>query len=382
MSRKNYGVVVESTCVPFLGIIRARELDSFLVSRYKTIRRVGVLFNLICFFIRITVLLANRAPPNLFRLTWECIELFRIDARDREEDLNYLTLLKRTADILIDKHRTPDAARKLLSLSHGGNERANAAIGFALAAQPKGDIGVVSNEYSEWVPIHPGHPSTMEVLVYSQLFGSVSLETVFSTGFDDFSVDTKVLVGLDEVRKKAFPEAVRILEPLMPEVESIYGNSSLEVLLIGIALVNSFNATKREADGVKLAYQLWTNVDGSLTSREFPGPAQKKYLMMALSDSFIGLGRYHEARELLRDVLEHSSVDDNLIMSATLRLLKMSRRERLRSTLFKDGTQLGRAVERFDKLSDVLKYECIEETVRENFRHFISVGNSLVVVWI
>jgi hypothetical protein len=50
-------------------------------------------------------------------------------------------------------------------------------------------------------------------------------------------------------------------------------------------------------------------------------------------------------------------------MSATLRLLKMSRRERDPSSLLEDWTRLGHAIRLFDKLSDILKYECIEGSV-------------------
>jgi hypothetical protein len=330
-------------------------------------RKSEVLFMLITFFIRVSVLLASRTPPNLLQLISQSTELFRDYVQVRkdasQEDLDYLLLSKLIAEILIDKDQLPMAAGRLHSLSHNGSMRANAAIGFALGTLPTNRMGMVSNEYSKWTPILPDTPSTMEVLVQSQLLGAISLEELSSTGLEDFSLPTRILMGFAEARKKAFCNAARILEPLIGDVEKVYGKTSLELLLIGTTLVNSFNATEREVDGEKLGRYFWSSAFESFTTSRSTGPKQQTYLMVAISDSFLGQGKYAQARELLMEVLNHNSSDTNLVMSATLRLLKMSRRERSPSTLFEDWTILGSAVRGFDKLSDILKYECIEETV-------------------
>lgn len=278
-----------------------------------------------------------------------------------QEDLDYLLLSKLIADILIDKDQLPMAAGRLHNLSNNGSMRSNAAIGFALGTLPINRMGVVSNEYSKWTPILPNTPSTMEVLVQSQLLGSIPLDELFSTGSESLLI--RVLMGLSDARKKAFFNAARILEPLIGNVEKVYGKASLELLLIGTTLVNSFNATEREVDGEKLGRYLWSCAFGSFTTSPYTGPKQQTYLMVAISDSFLGQGKYVEARGLLMEVLNRNSSDTNLLMSATLRLLKMSRRERSIATSLEDWTMLGSAVKGFDKLSDILKYECIEETV-------------------
>lgn len=320
---------------------------------------------LITFFIRVSVLLASRTPPNLLELVSQSTELFQdyvkmgMDAS--QDDLNYLVLLKLIADILIGKDQLPIAARRLHTLSHNGSMRSNAAIGFALGTLSTNQIGVVSNEYSKWAPILPKTPSTMEVLAQSQLLGVIQPEDLFSTRLE--SVLIRVLTGLSEARKKAFFNATSILEPLIGNVERVYGKASLELLLIGITLVNSFNATKREADGETLGRHLWSCAFGSFTTSFSTGPKQQTYLMVAISDSFLGQGKYVQARELLMEVLNRDSSDTNLTMSTTLRLLKMSRREGSIATSLEDWTMLDSAVKGFDKLSDILKYECIEETV-------------------
>lgn len=334
---------------------------------YSNHRKSDVLFILITFFIRVSVLLASRTPPNLLQLISQSTELFRdyvkVGKDTYQEDLDYLLLSKLIAEILIDKDQLPLAAGRLHSLDHSGSMRANAAIGFALGALPTSRIGLVSNEYSKWTPILPDTPSTMEILVQSQLFGTIPLEELSSTGLEYLSLSTRVLMGFAEARKKAFFNTARILEPLIGDVERAYGKASLELLLIGTALVNSFNATEREIDGEKLGRYFWSGAFGLFATSRPAGPTQQTYLMVAISDSFLGQGKYIEARELLMEVLNHNSTDNNLVMSATLRLLKMSRRERSLSTLLEDWTRLGNAVRGFDKLSDILKYECIEETV-------------------
>ncbi|OBT68579.1 hypothetical protein VE03_01775 [Pseudogymnoascus sp. 23342-1-I1] len=356
--------VVESTCLPVLGVLDRDDMEIFLET-YLSHQKSEVLFMLITFFIRVSVLLASRTPPNLLQLISQSIELFRdyikVGMDASQEDLDYLLLSKLIADILIDKDQLPMVAGRLHSLSHNSSMRSNAAIGFALGTLPTNWIRVVSNEYSKWTPILPDTPSTMEVLVQSQLLGTISLAGLSSTGLE--SLPTRVLMGFAEAKKKAFFNATKILEPLIRDVEKVYGKASLEFLLVGTTLINSFNATEREVDGEKFGRYFWLSTFGSFTTRPSTGPKQQTYLMVAISDSFLGQGKYVEARELLMEVLNHNLSDTDLVMSATLRLLKMGRRERSPSTLFEDWRMLGRAVKGFDQLSDILKYECIEETV-------------------
>jgi hypothetical protein len=170
-------------------------------------------------------------------------------------------------------------------------------------------------------------------------------------------------MGFAEARKTAFFNAAEILEQLIGDVEITYGKESLELLLVGTALVNCCNATQREVDGEKFGRHVWSNVFGSFMQKSSVGSLQETYLMVAISDSFLGQRKYVEARTLLIRVLNYNSTNSNIKMSATLRLLKMSRRERDSSSLLVDWTRLSHALRLFDKLSDILKYECIEETV-------------------
>lgn len=323
---------------------------------------------LLKFLIRIAVIVGNRAPPNLFELVSQSIHLFReygeASNGASQEDLEYILLSRSIAEILMDTNQLPLAAERLHSLSHNDSMRANAAIGFALAYLPPDQMPSASKKSLMWTPVLPDTPSTMEVLVQSQLFGAAMLAKLSGIRWESLSLTTRVLVGFSEARKRAFFNAAEILEQLIGDVETTYGSASLELLLIGTTLVNCCNATERERDGERIGRYIWSNMFGSFKPNSSVGPAQQTYLMVAISDSFLGQRKYSVAKELLIRVLDYKIINNDLAISATLRLLKMSRRERDPSSLFEDWERLGHGMKLFDKVSDTLKYECVEETVR------------------
>jgi hypothetical protein len=203
----------------------------------------------------------------------------------------------------------------------------------------------------------------MEVIAQSQLFGVISITNLPAIRLESLSLETRVLVAFCEVKKKEFSNTAEILEKLVTEIEETYGLKSLELLLVGTVLVNCYNATEREESGEKLACYIWSNVFGAFTLDASIKTAEQIYLMIAMADSFLGQTKYDEARRLLKKVLDHPTADTNLVMSATLRLLKMSRRTRTQSALFEDWNKLNDAVKSFDEISDIFKYELIEEVV-------------------
>ena len=324
--------------------------------------------------IRISVLLNERTPPNLFDLISQGINLFReyskTEANAYQEDIDYLLLSRSIAIILISSNQSLVASGRLQALIHGRSRRANAAIGLAFASLPPSQIPSGSKTSSEWIPIFPDMPSTMEVIVQSRIYGAMSLKSLSHLVWEDLDLSTRVQVGFSEARKKSFFNAVEILEPLARDVETCYGKPSQELLLFGIVLVNCYNAVGREVDGEKFGRYIWSNMYRSWIPNISVGSTKQSYLRIALSDSFLGQGDYIEAKALLAQVLHFSSIDSNLFMSATLRLLKISRREKEPSSLLEDWARLGRGVKLFNNLADVLKHECIEETVRAFTRAF------------
>lgn len=214
-----------------------------------------------------------------------------------------------------------------------------------------------------WKLVSAVAPSTMEVIAQSQLFGVISITKLPAIRLERLSLETRVLIAFCEAEKKAFSNTAEVLEKLITEIEEAYGTKSLELLLVGTVLVNCYNATEREESGEKLARYIWSNVFEAFTLDASIKTTEQVYLMIAMADSFLGQTKYDEVRLLLNKVLEHSAADVNLVMSSILRLLKISRRTRRHSVLLEDWNKLNDGVKIFDEVSDILKYEFIEEVV-------------------
>jgi hypothetical protein len=322
------------------------------------------------FLLRLTLLLKKRTPPNIFTLISQGLGILGKSEMDEVllRDIEYLRLLKSITDILSTSEKHPHiSAHCLRALDHSGSMRSSAAIGFALGSlSPRWLVSANQSEKNEllnWRPISLTAPSTMEILAYSQLLGAISLRDLPNFTWTTLSLDTKVLIAFCEAKKKAFVNAAEILDRNINEAEDQYGPKSLELLLIGIVLVNCWNAIRREVDGEKLGRRIWSNMFGDLNVDTTVEVTHQVYLMVAISDSFLGQGKFDEAKELLNAVLESPTTSDDLTMSATLRLLKINRRLKDLTSLLDDWTKLQKAVQRFHGISDTLKYECIEETV-------------------
>lgn len=278
-------------------------------------------------------------------------------------DLQYICDSMSISEILINTNQPWVAAQKLLALPHGGNKRFNAAIGFALGSLPPSWVASASGQSLGWKLISAETPSTMELIAQSQLFGAISIMKLPGIRWERLPLETRVLVAFCEVKKKAFSNTVEILEKIITEVERKYGSKSLELLLTGTVLINCYNATGLEESGAKLAGYIWSNVLGTFSLDATVKTAQQAHLMIATADSFLGQGKYDEASRLLNGVLNQSIAGSSLVMSATLRLLKMSRRTKAPRTMLEDWNKLNNAVKNFDEISSILKYECIEEVV-------------------
>jgi hypothetical protein len=323
------------------------------------------MFTMLKFLVRLTLLLKFKTPPNVFSLISRGFYLLG-DSWNEEvpsPDLEYLRLLRSIAEILILEGHPHIAAHKLQALDHGGSMRSNAAIAFALGSLSPSRIVSSSGEFLKWSPISPTAPSTMEILAQAQLLGAISLTKLPGISWEILSLETKVEVAFCEAKKKAFANASEILNQHVNEIEEKYGAKSLELLLIGTVLINCWNAAGQEANGERFGRHIWTNIFGTFNVDTTVEATHQVYLMVAMADSFLGQGKYNEARRMLVGVLEYPVTDSNLTMSTTLRLLKISRRLKQQATLFDDWTRLKKAVKNFDALSDTLKYECIEETV-------------------
>lgn len=234
--------------------------------------------------------------------------------------------------------------------------RSNAAIGFALASIP-------SRLRPEWRPISPETTSSIEILAQAELFGTISLENMPGMQWTDLTLDTKVLIAFSETKKKAFTIAADILSHEFKEIVKEYGDVSMESLLSGLVLINCWNSIGKEVNGHQLARQIFTKMFPNTGLHDSVYSTPQAYLSIAIADSFLGKNRFHNAKSVLGAVLEYQRLSTNLAMSATLRILKIDRRLKDKSSFPDDWGRLSNATKKFQNLSDTLKYECIEETI-------------------
>lgn len=324
--------------------------------------------------LHLSIRLGIKTPPNILSLISDSIEFLQIlvEIEDEENmigvhDVKYLRLLSDIGDVLRSSASALEKGAYIQSLDHGGSERSNAAIGFALASLPPSwMVSAGQPEPSavlEWRPLSPTAPSTMELLGQAELLGAVSLTKIPGIQWEALALETKVQIGFSEAKKKAFVNAADILEQTLSEVGNQCGAISLELLLVGTVLINCWNTMGREEDGESLGRYIWASIFNAFNTTANIETPHQIYLAIAMADSFLGQGKYDEAKQLLASVLNYQQVDDNIAVSATLRLLKVNRRLRDRESLSEGWSRLEKAIKRFNEISDTLKYECIEETL-------------------
>jgi hypothetical protein len=309
-------------------------------------------------FIRFTFQLGEKTPPNIHSLISQGIDLLEGQWSEviSPLDTDYLHVLRCIAEALSFETYPFKTAAKLKALHHGGSMRSNAAIGFALASLPP-------TLRPEWRSISPGTPSVMEILAQVELFGTISLKNMPGVQWDALTLDTKVLIAFSETKKKAFADAAEILSHQVSEIEKVYGDYSMETLLSGVVLINCWNSIGKDVGGQQFGMKLLGNAFPNTGICSVIKSTPQVYLSIAIADSLLGQNKFQQGKRLLGVVLEYPTLSANFAMSATLRLLKITRRLRHQASLYDDWERLNKVVKKFDNLSDTLKYECIEETI-------------------
>jgi len=276
--------------------------------------------------------------------------------------------LKRVTDILV---ATPDqpwiAVQKLQTIDNCGSKRSNAVIGLTLGPlQSAAEIALKRPDKNSWTwtPISLDDPATMEILAQA-VTQSDSVGRIPSFKLERISLETKVLIAFCEIGRRAFQVAYGILFKLLKEVESVYGGKSLELLLVGTALINCCNSIGRENEGKNLAKyvaevgRISFDIQRNVTTR-IP---QEAHLIIAMADSLLGQSSYEEAEVLLLQLLRDPSTPQSVSTRAALRLCKMARRQQKAPSNFDDWLRLQDAIKNFHGVSDTVKYECLEEVI-------------------
>jgi len=259
------------------------------------------------------------------------------------------------------------AIQRLQTIDHGGSKRSNAMIGLALGPLQFAIETIFNQNHKEntkWAPLSPEDPAPLEILAQA-MTDSDSIQSITNFNWETFSLDIAVQLAFFEMGRGEFKFAYEILLRLLPRVEILYENDSLELLLVATAFIICCNATGREKEGEhrgKCIGQVG-HISFESDMEATTNTAQEAHLLIAVADSLLGQSNYDEAEALLLKVLRSPLTPGSVRTRAALRLCKMSRRRQNEFSNIEDWSRLRDAIENFHEFSDSLKYECLEEVI-------------------
>ncbi|CZR63156.1 uncharacterized protein PAC_13053 [Phialocephala subalpina] len=353
--------LIESTCVPFLGVLEIDDIKNHLDSDLVDIAPL-YLSLLLRFLIRLSVILGTRTPHNFPILISEGLTWLRSlqYGTESEQEVQYIEILGAISNILNSRESLPHhMVLELQSLSCHGSKRSNAAIGLALGHLNLSSLSrAVGSSGQAWSPLSLEGPSAMEVLAQVSISGRVSLVQFTTLNLEAQSLDTKVLIAFLEAKNKNFENAYQILSGTIEQIETNYGEHAMESIIIGTAMINCANATDREEAGERHGQHLLSGLSGNNKAG-----SQQICLMMSMADSFLGLSKLDAAQNILAKILRNPSNSSAIIVATELRMLKISRRLKRDHSNVEDWHRLAYAVNEFHSISDNLKYACLEEVI-------------------
>jgi hypothetical protein len=322
----------------------------------------GYLKALLKFLLRVSIIMGNRTPPAVVKLHKDALRVLR-----EYDDLQNLGSVEPSRMSLINTLYLSPLVTQIQNYEYRRhNRRLNAALGFALAikvVERDTPLAQLSHQISQWRPLFDDMPSTMEILTQMHLQGTAVMTQVFAPSLESCALQIKVLIAFCAIQQQSFETALEILEANIIEVRKVYGKSSLEYLFTGIELVKCHNFLSQEDKGEALASRMWSDIFGAPGREITVHSPYQSYLMITMADSLLGQAKFDDAEELLLHTLDYPTISNAIIVSSSLRLLKMSRRQRKEHPAFDTWDMLEKAVCHLGEVSDVLKYECFEETM-------------------
>ncbi|KAG4443356.1 hypothetical protein IFR05_001145 [Cadophora sp. M221] len=256
----------------------------------------------------------------------------------------------------------PAAVQRSNLLHLQNNERLNAAQ-ILNRDHSSEDIQEDIAKVLSWTPISRGKPSTMETVALASFHGASNVLEMFRVFLYSIPSQVVALLGFIAAKQQSFEAAREILELSIIEVKELFGVVSNEYLITGIELVKCYNFLMEENEGEDLARKLSSEVFGSKSGSMNITSLYRANLAIVLSDSLIGQAKYDDAEDILLAIIGYQGLSSDLFVSASLRLLKMSRRQRKECPSFDTWQMLEMAVGCIDYVSDDLKYECVEEAM-------------------
>jgi len=261
---------------------------------------------------------------------------------------------------LVESHALEFGASMLMDQV---DERSNAAIGLSLAAlSTSGDLlfikPVLAARIRNWKPRSKTRPSTIEYLAGAKLMASAD-DTHHLQARPKFQpIDAEVVYGFIMSQRGFYEIARTTLTKSLADIESRYGSTSLEYGITVAELTNCCNILREEDDAERWAARaLAVRHTQELTHRP-----DWFYLSVAQADSFIGRAEYRIAVSKLQEILDNLASPPVITMMTALRMAKVHRRlQEGGEGAFESESPLWIAAAEFDKVSDVLKLEFLEE---------------------
>ncbi|KAK0099394.1 hypothetical protein ONS96_008422 [Cadophora gregata f. sp. sojae] len=345
--------VVNSTILPFLTVLNPVDVMAHLSSAGDTSGQPECFHVFLRFLSRIFNILGENCPLSVLTLHEHCYAyLYAVKEQTIPSQRHELPRHLFFASPVIQKE----------NLSHLHNKEQLDATQLPSSKDSREIQQVALQEVLPsyqlaWAVLVRRNPScTLEILARAILEGVASVQKLLRL----FPPRMHPQLGFLAARQQSFEIACVLLESSLGHVKKDFGVVSMEYLITGIELVKCYNFLMEEVDGEKMAQTLWNKVfqgEPKVTSHH------QGYLAIVLSDSFIGQAKYEEAENILSSVLDYAGVSSDMIVSTSVRLLKMSRRQRKESPRFDIWKLLNQAVRFIEEISDELLFDLVEEAM-------------------
>ena len=211
--------------------------------------------------------------------------------------------------------------------------------------------------------------SSLEVLARTHAIGAQLVMEAVRPAWDSHPLIVRVLVAFRAIHDKDFSTTRKILEPALEEVKKTYATSSMEFVIVGTQLANCYNALAMEIKTELLVEDMVNAIWPVRKSDHFTSEdvallrsVPDLYLFVAYSDSLIGQGKYGRAKPLLNGLAHCRITTNDTALLCLLRLLKISRRQSLKS-ISENWSSLENAICLLGGASSGTLYQCFEEAM-------------------
>ncbi|PVH81787.1 hypothetical protein DL98DRAFT_530840 [Cadophora sp. DSE1049] len=348
--------VVGSTVLPLLAVLSPADILAHLQAGDDS-SQTDFLRVFLRFLSRISAILGNHCPSSVLRLHEHFYEhlltaKWSATPSPREElprHIFFAPAVIQRANLSYQRNKEQSNPDQVLNTS------------CLLEVYHGAVLEALSSDHLAWAPLVRSKPScTMEILARAILDGVANNQKLIGIFLPRLHSQFPVLLGFLAARQQSFELARDMLESSIDQVRNSFGVVSMEYLITGIELVKCYNFLLQEVDGENLAQKLWNEVfhgKRKITS------LHQTYLAAVLSDSLIGQAKYDVAESTLLSILDYLEISCDMVVSTSLRLLKMSRRQRKENPGFDTWKLLERAVNCIEDVANELKLEFVEESM-------------------